>query len=826
MDDQTDTEREETGGHISFDERIDPGKRCGHTGFRLVITDPAETAPIIEPGRAFAVEGRIEPDSEVTDGDNNRSESGNTPETAGASAKSNEVRLPPDTILVVELVSLELGTHSGNSGESCSEISQSESCFACHDDGGAVVRHTIQTRKNNRVPAARPSGHIVVRRTIQTRKNNRDVWAYYPSLTCYEEALDPGRMKMKDYGFPPLMVADISHPEQSLRNATIKSYFTDTFFKTIIVSATDVAHGAILDDGIGYTDENGEPYSALPEGRYRIVVKLLAGKQIGTDTDLHADLRDSSYADDGNRTHERIDDNCESALSGASYDISIASCAPIATAPQTSGRSIIAEVHKDITIACRRDMAIFRVNPEAHRRNMLAWCDRLGVKMQTNLMPGYLNPYLGTWYYHMGLLPMYRANDVAMYSHARVHMFVYLIDPTSTSYETELCYLQTKQVVGDPSLFKAYHYDIGEAEIKTCNCQMTTCKSDRNTINSKATSSKAINSNADDNGNDDGKNNGADDRMNNGADDSWDNGACDSRNNGTDDRMNNGADDIRNNGADDIRNNGADVKGNNQGAVMKHVEGKEICFDEGRYLDLCRIDVVNSSAWENAYFLDGSGVDDVAFMSRNTDSSLNEIEDDSDTCESCITGGANINEDTYKSTYVVAGTEIAFMGVVRPWQMDPADFILRRDNTYEIHNSVRSIKYEFEDVTDPQCYGQCDNSLTGGIEPGNVEPDGIEPDNIEQDGIEPGGIEPDAVESGNIEQDGKSSLRREFTRELMMERFTGTGCLIGKSVFEFYNIFHVDESYAGRDILVTLTACDKSGENKLATDRILLHVMI
>ena len=96
---------------------------------------------------------------------------------------------------------------------------------------------------------------------------------------------------------------------------------------------------------------------------------------------------------------------------------------------------------------------------------MIGWCHKIGVSISEETLPGYLEPYLGGWSYHMGLLPMYRANDIAFYDRPKIHMFVYLIDPTSTSYETELAYLQAKGVVGDPDRFAAYHYDIGEAMI-------------------------------------------------------------------------------------------------------------------------------------------------------------------------------------------------------------------------------------------------------------------------------------------------------------------------------------------------------------------------
>lgn len=295
--------------------------------YSLIITVPSGDTPLIEYGRHFAVNGRIEYREPV----------------------------PDDAVLTVRLL----------------------------DSQGKIVRHTCQHQKNN-----------------------PNMFAYHPQLTGYKEELDPGRKAMKKFGFAELMVQDMEHPDMSMRDATIKCFYTDEMFKAIIVSGTDVEHGMIFDDGIGLVDENGIPYNVLPKGDYKILVELT--------------------------TREGM---------------------------------VLAQTAKQIVISGRENQVICRFNPIAHRQNMEKWCEQIGVTIVTEPMPGYLDAYLGRWFYHMGLLTMYRANDIALYNGPKIHMFVYLVDPTSTSYETELAFLQTKGVVAEPERFQAYHYDIGEALI-------------------------------------------------------------------------------------------------------------------------------------------------------------------------------------------------------------------------------------------------------------------------------------------------------------------------------------------------------------------------
>lgn len=416
----------------------------------------------------------------------------------------------------------------------------------------------------------------VVRYARQTKKNSAQMWAYHPDLTAYGEELDPGREKLKKIGFAELMVKDATRPEESFRDATLKCWYGDGSFKSMIVSATDAAHGAAADDGIGLLDGDGEPYSALERGSYTIVAELCSreGETLASDS-------------------------------------------------------------KRIVIGNHRDHIICRFNPRAHREKMTAWSEEIGITMTNDSLPGYLDPYIGRWQYHMGLLAMYRANDLAMYRGPKIHMFVYLIDPTSTSYETELAYLQSMGYVKDPERFAAYHYDIGEAVLS------------------------------------EGKEN------------------------------------------------------ERRGSISE--------FEKNEYLHVYRIDTVNASAEENVYDLSGRAV-----VSHHTD-----------TADLCVR----------------AGEDIAVTGVVRPWQLDASDFKLRRDNIYDIANSVSSIKYVFSD--------------------------------------------------------GEREWSDE--RELMLERIDSYS--IGRSVYEFYNIFRIGEALRGKTLTVTLTACDRRGENPQAKKTVEIKVI-
>lgn len=235
----------------------------------------------------------------------------------------------------------------------------------------------------------------LVRRIYSDRKN-KDIFVKYKGLTSYKEELDPNKEKLKEFGFAPLVVDDINNPYDSLYNGDIKAWFSNSSFKAIVVNG-------VLNDGLNLKDSNGDDYSLLDIGSYRLEVSL------------------------------KLNDK------------------------------ILANVCKNIEIGKREYQLIGRFNPIEHKNRLIKWCNDNNVSIITDLIPGYLDAYLGKWYYHMGLLQMYRANDLCLFEDVNVKLFNYLIDSSSTSYETELAYLQANNKLN--SRFEVYYYDIGESNI-------------------------------------------------------------------------------------------------------------------------------------------------------------------------------------------------------------------------------------------------------------------------------------------------------------------------------------------------------------------------
>lgn len=246
----------------------------------------------------------------------------------------------------------------------------------------------------------------LLRHVCSKQMNDENLYLDHPDLITYHEELDPGKIKLKQFGFPELLVKDLSDPEASLHDATIKCFCNSDSYKGVIVSASDTAHGRILESGLSLCDENGEAYDCLEMGTYLLEVSL---------SDREGNL--------------------------------------------------LTKTEKKIVIGKREEAVIVRFNPPEHRKRMNKWCEQMGFTIINDTLPGYLEPYLGRWYYHMGLLKYYRSNDIAIYADALVHMFVYLCDPSSTSYETELAYLASRNRIGDRGWLRTYRYDIGEAAI-------------------------------------------------------------------------------------------------------------------------------------------------------------------------------------------------------------------------------------------------------------------------------------------------------------------------------------------------------------------------
>ncbi|MBP5231739.1 MAG: hypothetical protein ILO68_08405 [Clostridia bacterium] len=409
-----------------------------------------------------------------------------------------------------------------------------------------------------------------VLRAVTAKKKNQALDPHAPGLLCSPETEDPGFSALQSFGFPEAI------PPRSL--ADNKCWFTDAppagRFKAVVVSATGPETGAVWDDGMNMRDESGKPLHVLPEGKYRLKVVL--------------------FDRDGGR--------------------------------------VIAEAEKELTIGIPAAQAIFRFHPDAHREAVSAWCRENGYSFIHDPLPGYLDPYLGAWKEHMGFLTMYRANDIALFADPKtsVKMFVYRIDPSSTSYETELAYLQSVRALSDPGRFQAVCYDIGEAELVFGSQKM---------------------------------------------------------------------------------------------------EGTVLPLPEDKPVRICRMDLFRNGETEKdgEFYPDGSGLEDAEAVREDAEARI------------------------------PAGRRIALMGVVRPWQMDPKDFVKRDDNTYEIKNAPEWILYDVR-------FG----------------------------------------DSG-AEEIPSVSIRKRIGLTRM------DGYSTESSVFEFYHVFRIPESWSGRSGVLTVHAEDRYG---------------
>lgn len=238
-----------------------------------------------------------------------------------------------------------------------------------------------------------------VRSVHSIAKGNSHLWAFHESF-IYDYPDDPDREACVADGSPVLVVKDINNPMASFTDSSIKCVFTDDSFRALIVCATDAAHGLIQDDGVGFTAADGSPLDGLPQGRYRIEVSLLDAKG-----------------------------------------------------------GVLATAQKEMTIADPSDSVIGRFHPEEHYQRLLEWYKSGDMAINIDYIPGFMPTSDGVV---SGFRAMFANNDIAVYSHSKAHMLVYLIEPASSSERLELAYLQYAGRVGSALTFQAYHYDIGE----------------------------------------------------------------------------------------------------------------------------------------------------------------------------------------------------------------------------------------------------------------------------------------------------------------------------------------------------------------------------
>ena len=108
-----------------------------------------------------------------------------------------------------------------------------------------------------------------------TGKNEGRIDRFCDAFFYYADDTDPERLAVQASEFPCLIVDGFEH---SLQNANIKCWFSDDRFNAFILYVTDAAYGLLIDDGIGYTDAEGNAYAALPDGQYTATAVLKGGK--------------------------------------------------------------------------------------------------------------------------------------------------------------------------------------------------------------------------------------------------------------------------------------------------------------------------------------------------------------------------------------------------------------------------------------------------------------------------------------------------------------------------------------------------------------------
>lgn len=268
------------------------------------------------------------------------------------------------------------------------------------------VSGTIETSDGSGVPE---NAQVVVRLLDETGEAVRTVHSVSKGISClwpfhenyfYDVPNDPDRAECVAGYDPVLVVEDLHHPMDSFSNAEIKCAFGDDVFRSLIVYATDEAHGLLQDDGVGFRSADGMDIEGLPEGNYLVQATLLDGKE-----------------------------------------------------------RILASAEKELTIANPTDSVIGRFHPQEHYERLLNWYSEHGWAINIDWIPGFMPTSDGVI---SGFLAMFANNDLAVYSVSRAHMLMYLIEPASSSNRLELAYLQYAGRVASSETFAAYHYDIGE----------------------------------------------------------------------------------------------------------------------------------------------------------------------------------------------------------------------------------------------------------------------------------------------------------------------------------------------------------------------------
>ncbi|MCF0130678.1 MAG: hypothetical protein HUJ71_03070 [Pseudobutyrivibrio sp.] len=254
----------------------------------------------------------------------------------------------------------------------------------------AVMEVTLSDQEGN-----------VLRSTYSKKKDSAIFWYGCPELTGYsseeEKISDIERHKMVE-----LIVEDGNNPMDTICNAQIKCWYSDNYFKALLVNATDIAHGLPMDDGMNYTDANGEPYTSWPKGEYVLTASL--------------------------------------------YD---------------SNKDLLAECRKLITIEDGKSVVMGRYSPISNLDNYMKLEEQLGISNQNDIVPGSLSFYGSS----IELPKMVNCVNTSRQLNATTHGIIYNLTEDSTCMTNDLAGIQERGQTNDRASFLPYCYDIGEPEI-------------------------------------------------------------------------------------------------------------------------------------------------------------------------------------------------------------------------------------------------------------------------------------------------------------------------------------------------------------------------
>lgn len=191
--------------------------------------------------------------------------------------------------------------------------------------------------------------------------------------------------------------------EESFYHADSKLYYDDAGFTALVSGGSQEG---IVSDGLLFTDDEGNLYSILPEGRYEVWLE---------------------------------------------YSYTTAESDEMQTYRGTIGT---------ITIGSTPDKIMSRFSPADHMERVTAFAGANGYRIYNDAFAGYWP--LGS----CEIKTEMRAADIQEYVDGRVHFVIYNVKNTSATYSVELATIQKTESIDDPDRLVNYYYQYGEPALK------------------------------------------------------------------------------------------------------------------------------------------------------------------------------------------------------------------------------------------------------------------------------------------------------------------------------------------------------------------------